>query len=86
MARRKTDWFELWFSDKESIINTMLKNMASDLECGYSYFGNSIQNQKRAIDEYDKEFKEQVELLKTLDEEKAQRWCYYDMKKRGVIS
>ena len=44
MAKTKytDDWFEMWHLDKEVILNTMVRNMTADLECGYDYFGKSI--------------------------------------------
>lgn len=42
MARvtERDDWFEIWFTDKKAMIETMVHNMAADLENGYDYFGN----------------------------------------------
>jgi len=82
----KIDWFEMWFEDKQNILNTMVHNMASDLEAGYDYFGNCIQNQKKMIDEYKAQFDAEMDSFYEMDDAKVQRWCYYNMKKRGVIS
>lgn len=86
MFKGRDDWFELWFSDKEGIISTMVRNMVSDLEAGYDYFGKSIQLQKAEIELYKAEFGKQVDRFATMEEKDVNRWCYYDMKKRGVIS
>lgn len=79
-------WFEIWFSDKECIVETMVKNMQDDLAAGYDYFGNSIKGQRKAIDEYKTEFNHQIDAFVEMDEKQVERWCYYDLKKRGVIS
>ncbi len=81
----RTDWFDIWFEDKQGMLSTMIRNMSTDLECGYDYFGKSISQQREAIEEYKKEFDRQMEQFKTMDEKQVNRWCFYDMKKRGVI-
>lgn len=81
----RNDWFELWFEDKQCMINIMIHNMQSDLDAGYDYFGNSIRKQREEIDEYKAEFDKQMDEFKTMDEKEVNRWCFYDMKKRGAI-
>ena len=81
----RDDWFDIWFSDKNSMVNTMVSNMVSDLENGYEYFGASIVSQREAIDEYKKVFDLQMDNFKTMEETEVNRFCFYDMKKRGVI-
>jgi len=89
MARARVtdrdDWFDIWFEDKQSIIDTMVRNMASDLEHGYDYFGKSIRQQREMIAEYKRQFDEEMDMFKEADEKQVNRWCFYDMKKRGVI-
>ena len=46
----RDDWFDLWFEDKQGMIETMVKNMTADLEVGYNYFGNSIRRQVEQIE------------------------------------
>ena len=81
----RDDWFEVWQDDKESILETMIKNMTSDLNHGYDYFGKSIVEQRRAIEAYRKEIDNTFDLFKTMDEKEVNRWCFYDLKKRGAI-
>ena len=85
-SRQGTDWFELWFEDKKSLIETMYRNLAADLDAGYDFYGSSIQKQIREIDEYRAQFDAEMDSFKTMDDAKVQRWCYYDLKKRGAIS
>lgn len=82
----RNDWFELWFEDKQSMIDTMVRNMRADLDAGYNYFGNCIQNQMRQIDDYKSEFDAQMDEFKFMDEKSVGRWCYYDLRKRGAIA
>ena len=46
----RNDWFDIWFADKQGMIDCMIRNMAADLEAGYDYFGNSIRSQREAIE------------------------------------
>jgi hypothetical protein len=81
----RNDWFELWYEDKQSIMDTMVKNMVADLNAGYDYFGKSIQDQKQEIKNYKSEFDKQMIEFATMDEKAANRWCFYDLKRRGAI-
>lgn len=82
----KTDWFEIWYGDKQSTIDIMVKNMVSDLECGYDYYGKSITEQRKMIDDYKLEFDRQMKCLGIMDEKKVNHWCYMDLKRRGAIA
>jgi hypothetical protein len=81
----RDDWFEIWEDDKESILQTMIKNMASDLDHGYDYFGKSITEQRKAIEEYRKEIDDAYDKFKSMEDKEVNRWCFYDLKKRGAI-
>lgn len=83
--REKRDWFEIWFQDKQSIMETMLKNMQSDYECGYSWWGQSLTKQRTELDEYKKKFDAQMDEFKYMSDGEVSRWCYYDLLKRGAI-
>lgn len=85
MAKEKTDWCELWFQDKQSVLETMVKNLAADLSAGYSYFGSSVTKQRKEIEAYKAKFNEEIDKVSSMDEGKASRWCRWDMKRRGVI-
>ena len=82
----KMDWFKIWHEDKESVIDTMVRNMASDLEHGYDYYGQSIREQREEIDRYKQEFDRQMKALGLMEESKVQWWCYMDLKRRGAIA
>ena len=81
-----TNWFEIWFQDKNSILDIMLSNMISDLNNGYDWFGKSITDQRNMIENYKKKFDEQMDKFKEMEDNAVNRWCYYDLKKRGAIS
>ncbi len=83
--KAKTNWFEIWFEDKKSMISTMMKNMAADIDAGYDPMGYSIRKQIVDIEEYQMKFDREMQNFRTMDEGKIQHWCYYDMKRRGVI-
>ena len=80
------DYFDMWFTDKQEVLSTMVKNMQADLDTGYNYFGNSIAKQRETIDRYKKDFDVQMERFYSMDIDKVGKWCYYDMKRRGVIA
>lgn len=80
------DWFQIWMDDKESIISTMVKNMSADLNAGYNYFGECIKRQRREIEKYKEEFDRQIMSFADMDDGKRNRWCYYDLLRRGAIS
>lgn len=88
MGVRVTDsneWFDMWFEDKKAMISTMLSNTVADLNAGYDLYGKSIREQKQMIDKYQKSFEDQMNAFKEMDDKQVNRWCFYDMKKRGVI-
>lgn len=78
-------WFDIWFNDKQSMIETMRRNMQADLEAGYNPNGYAIYKQIVEIAEYEHGFDVQMDLFKNMEDGEVNRWCYYDLKKRGVI-
>lgn len=81
----RNDWFSVWQDDKESILQTMINNMTSDLNAGYDYFGKSIVEQNKAIEKYKSDMNATYDLFKSMNENEVNRWCFYDLKKRGAI-
>ena len=82
----RNDWFDVWFEDRESILNTMIKNMISDLNAGYNYSGQSITKQKQEIAEYKVQTDKTLDMFKDMDEKAVNRWCFYELKKHGAIA
>ena len=85
ISDRRGEWFEIWFEDKQSIIEIMVNNMVSDLNVGYDYFGKNIREQRETIEAYKAKFNSEMDMFKTMDDVLVDRWCFYDLKKRGVI-
>lgn len=85
-AGDRDDWFELWFHDKRSIEEIMIRNMIADIEAGYDPTGNIIKRERDEIQQYRKEVDDQIERFKEMEDAAVNRWCYYDMKKRGAIA
>lgn len=79
------EWFKIWYEDKVSILETMIRNMTADLACGYDYFGKSITEQREAIEVYKEKFDAEVMSFAEKTDEQRNKWCYYDMLRRGVI-
>ena len=78
-------WFDMWQDDRECMLSTMIRNMAADLNAGYDYFGRCIVNQRKEIENYKKETELAFDNFKAMTETQVNRWCFYDLKKRGVI-
>lgn len=84
--RDTTDYFEMWQEDYESMLDTMIRNMADDIKAGYDYFGKSITGQREDIEAYKAKHDEALMNLANMDEAKANRWCKMDLIRRGAIS
>ena len=82
----RNDWFDVWFEDRESILNTMIRNMTSDLNAGYDYSGQNITKQKKEIAEYKVQTDKTLDMFKDMDEKAVNRWCFYELKKHGAIA
>ena len=81
-----TDWFGIWFADRMSMLETMQRNLISDIEAGYNPNGNSVTKQKKEIENYRKGFYSAMDEIRFMTEEQTQHYCFYDLKKRGAIA
>ena len=81
----RDDWVELFIEDKRAMLETMQENLAADLAAGDSYTSRAITNQRGIIAEYSAQFDAEMDMLKYMDEKAANRWAFYDLKKRGSI-
>ena len=63
----------------------MVMNLASDLEAGFDYYGKSITEQRQMIDEYKADIDKTLGSFAWLTEKEVNRYCFYDMKRRGAI-
>ena len=78
-------WFTIWKEDKESILETMHRNLSADLEAGYSRVSKCIKDQLDAIDEYKAQYFKELDKFVLMSDKEVSRYCYYDLKKRGAI-
>lgn len=79
------DYFKLWYEDKCSILETMNRNMYADIDVGYDINGDNIKSQLKAIDEYSIDINRHLSQFSTMRNKEVQRWCKYDMIRRGAI-
>ena len=85
MKYREIDWFELWREDRESMLNTMLRNMNADLANGYDYFGKSITQQREDIARFKADYDADMDKIGEMEPNKVQHWCYCRLLKLGAI-
>ena len=81
----RDDWFVLWREDKESMIEIMSANLNADLEAGYTNSSKAIIDQRETMRNYTQQFNAEIDMFKTMDEKSVNRWCFYDLVKRGAI-
>ena len=79
-------WFDIWYSDKKSMLNIMFHNMQSDLNNGYNPLGDCIKRQLQDIERYQQNINDTLDKFTEMnDDSKIERYCYHDLLKRGVI-
>lgn len=79
------DYFKLWYEDKRSILETMNRNMYADIDVGYDPNGENIKRQLKAIDDYSIDINRHLTQFQSMKDKEVQRWCKYDMIRRGAI-
>lgn len=79
------EWTEMWIEDKKHMVVIMINNMTADLNAGYDINGDSIKRQREEIANYEADYQKKMMGFAAMDEKTAGRWCFYDMKRRGVI-
>ena len=82
----KNDWFEMWKADRESMLSTMIRNMAADLDAGYDFHGECIQRQKKEIADFEHDYNVILDLISVMEPKKVQHFCYIQLLKHGAIS
>lgn len=78
-------WRELWTLCTENTIKTMIANLSSDLNYGYSVLGSSYETQVENITFYRIQFKKDIESLNHMTTEKAERTCFNWLRIHGYI-
>ena len=79
------DWFKMWYDDKKSILETMNKNMYSDIENGYDINGQSIKHQMEEIDRYSIDINRNLTRFQNMTDKAIEQWCKFDLIRRGAI-
>ena len=79
-------WFDLWVSDMESLLETMIRNMVADIKAGYNPAGACIMRQNQDIAAFKARFDKIMDGFKEMTEQQVAHWCHMDLKKRGAIS
>lgn len=79
------EWFSVWLDDKRSLLATMRRNLAADLEAGRDYFGESACRQRAEIDAYVAKFEAEMDGFDGMLPEQVNHWCFRDLKRRGAI-
>lgn len=79
------DYFAVWYQDKLSMIETMIRNMLADLDAGYDFHGGSIGTQLQYVEEYYEDFRNKLKEFKDMREPDINKWCYKDMIERGAM-
>lgn len=85
MNRNGERWQDIYMADKDCMIEIMKNNMQCDLAAGYDPHGKSITEQRQMIAEYCAQYDRELEALDNMTEQQAERWCYYNLKRRGAI-
>lgn len=83
---RNTDWLQIWDDDKKWIMDIMQCNIIADLEAGYNPDGRAIQQQREDLQAYIKEYHAAMDQFVYMSDEETNKWCFYDLKKRGAIA
>lgn len=78
-------WQDMWITDKRSMVETMLRNIAADIAAGYNPVGDCIKRQREELRKYEEQFDRELMALADMTEEKAERWCKYDLIRRGAV-
>ena len=84
-TRVKIDYVKIWHDDKKSIIKIMVANMNDDIQVGYNWLSQSIQQQINEITAYTVNYERETAILATMTPEQQQRWCKRDLIRRGAI-
>lgn len=78
-------WFEMWYIDKKSMYNTMIKNCLSDINNGYNIHGNCIMKQWQDISNYAKSINDTLDKFVSMNVKQIEKYCYFDLLEHGAI-
>ena len=78
-------YFSLWCEDKRSIQAARSRNLASDLDAGYSPFGSALVGQMRSCIDAEQEYVAQFTRFSHMTVSQIDEWCRQDLIDRGAI-
>lgn len=82
---KEIDYISMFFEDIESLIIAGHRILCADLDAGYSLDSKAIKFEKEFIADCEKRRADAAERFKTMTDDEANRWAYYDLLKRGAI-
>lgn len=86
MAYNGIDWVGMLLDDIDSIENCMRRNMQSDIEAGYNPAGLAIRREIEELNDYIEYKNNTIIKIRDMDENKAQRWAYWELVRKGAIT
>lgn len=79
------NWYRIYLQDRRAMLDTMQRNLLSDLDAGYSPQGQSVTTQRKRIDDFKKEFASAIDMLRTISANEREYWCYCELLTLGAI-
>ena len=79
------NWLKIWFEDRESMLETMRRNLVADIEAGHDVNGHTVRKQIVEIEDYENQFQLDARRVREMEPAKAKHWCYVDLRRRGAI-
>lgn len=79
-------FYDIWVSDKGSILAAMLSNLSADLLAGYNPAGDNVRRQLEDIAAYRSETERETDRLRRMSGEEVEKWCRADLRRRGAIA
>lgn len=86
MTRGRKDWFDVWCADWEGLIETQARNVQSEIDAGWKYKSDRVQNELRILNKFNGEYRRQLGRFASMEDKEVNRFCYYDLLRRGAIS
>ena len=82
----RSDWFEIWCEDWEGLITTQSLNIKAELDAGWKWKSDRVQHEVNVLNQFQNTYRLQLGRFAEMEEKQVQRWCYYDLLRRGAIS
>ena len=82
---KSVDWFVMFVEDKKSIMATMIRNMADDINAGYDPCGDTIKREREELTAYEAEFNAELDKIAEMEPSRVNHYCYVKLLKAGAI-